>query len=81
MILRPRHASENFTCLYLKVSASVLITLRFVHSRSTCVGGTCRTGLSMRLCEIVLLQSTVSQKGLLASMLWWFWTWTILAKV
>ena len=47
VILRLRHASESLTWLYLDVSASVLITLRFVHSRSTCVGGTCRTRLSI----------------------------------
>ena len=47
VILRLRHASERLTCLYLDVSASVLITFRFVHSRSTCVGDTCRTRLSI----------------------------------
>ena len=47
VILPFRHASENLTCLYLDVSASVLTTLRFVHSRSTCVGGTCRSRLSI----------------------------------
>ena len=36
VILRLRHASGSLTCLYLDVSASVLITIRFVHSRSTC---------------------------------------------
>ena len=40
VILHLRHASESLTCLYLDVSANVLIALRFVHSR-----GTCRTRL------------------------------------
>ena len=47
VIFRLRHVSDSLTCLYFDVSVHVLTTFWFVQSRFTCVGGTCRTRLSI----------------------------------
>ena len=47
VIFRLCHVSDSLTCLYFAVSVNVLINFWVVNSRSTCVGGTCRTRLSI----------------------------------